>query len=87
MNALWRAMELFLKDHQSQIYLTCKEASERTRLSQAYLAKLRHFGGSCPYYRANARTLLYRLDELDEWMEQRRFANTSGGQAPQRLAL
>lgn len=70
----------------SQIYLTCKEASQRTRLSEAYLAKLRHLGASCPYYKPNARTVLYRLDELDKWMEQRRLANTSGMPAPPQVA-
>lgn len=57
--------------------LTAKEAASYTRLSEAYLAKLRHAGGSCPYIRASAKKILYRLDDLDAWLEQRRFVSTS----------
>jgi len=58
-------------------YFTASEAAAEARLSTAYLAKVRVSGGGCAFYKPNARTILYRRDEFEAWINSKRQLSTS----------
>jgi excisionase family DNA binding protein len=60
----------------SNVYLTCKESARYLRVSKSYLDKLRCTGGGPPYTRLG-RKILYRISDLEFWLHQHRFENTS----------
>jgi len=57
-------------------WLRTKQAAAYLNLSYRTLEKLRTSGGG-PRYRKITGTVLYRADELDEWVESRTFTSTS----------
>jgi hypothetical protein len=56
-------------------YLTTDEAAVMLRLSPRTLEKRRVNGGG-PRYRKFGRRVLYALDDLESWANERRFENT-----------
>jgi hypothetical protein len=59
-----------------QRYKDASAAAIYTGLAAQTLAKLRCHGGGPPYIKAGRR-VVYRVDDLDAWMNARRRANTS----------
>jgi excisionase family DNA binding protein len=57
--------------------LTVPEAAEYLRVSKNYLDKLRVSGGGPPFVRFGRRKVLYRLEDLKKWVEQRLHNSTS----------
>lgn len=57
-------------------WLRTRQAAAYLNLSYRTLEKLRCTGGGPPY-RKVVGTVLYRMDELDQWVEARTFASTS----------
>ena len=51
-------------------YLAAEDASAYLRLSKAQLAKLRCYGGGPTYARLGSR-IVYRVEDLDRWVEGR----------------
>ncbi|ODT06513.1 MAG: hypothetical protein ABS58_11150 [Mesorhizobium sp. SCN 65-20] len=57
-------------------WLRTRQAALYLNLSYRTLEKLRSSGGG-PAYRKVGGTVLYRMDELDAWVDLRRFTSTS----------
>src|SRR5580704_7364911 len=57
-------------------YLTNAEAAAFLRLSPRTLEKQRVIGGG-PRFRKFGRRVLYAIDDLEAWADERSFANTS----------
>lgn len=57
-------------------WLRTRQAAAYLNLSYRTLEKLRCTGGG-PSYRKVLGTVLYRMDELDQWVEAKSFASTS----------
>lgn len=57
-------------------WLRTRQAALYLNLSSRTLEKLRSSGGG-PAYRKVGGTVLYRMDELDAWVDSRRFTSTS----------
>lgn len=60
----------------SSKWLRTRQAAAYLNLSYRTLEKLRSTGGG-PAYRKVTGTVLYRIDELDQWVEAESFASTS----------
>ena len=58
--------------------LTVVEAASYLRLSKSFLDKLRVYGGGPEFIRAGVRKILCRRQDLDRWVESRKFRSTSG---------
>lgn len=56
--------------------LTEKEAARRMRFAPGYLRKLRVTGGSPPFIRIG-RSIRYRPEDLDGWIERHMSTSTS----------
>jgi predicted DNA-binding transcriptional regulator AlpA len=65
--------------------LRTPEAAEYLRLSKSTLTKMRLRGGpdTPPFVKLGSRSVGYRIDDLDAWLDTRRRASTSdlGGAA------
>jgi excisionase family DNA binding protein len=57
-------------------FLPTSEAARVLGLSASTLAKLRLTGGG-PIYSKLGRRVLYRIDDLEEWVRARRYGSTS----------
>lgn len=57
-------------------WLRTRQAAAYLNISHRTLEKLRSTGGG-PSYRKVTGTVLYRMDELDEWIESKTFTSTS----------
>lgn len=57
-------------------WLRTRQAAAYLNLSYRTLEKLRCTGGGPPYRKVIG-TVLYRMDELDQWVEARTFSSTS----------
>jgi excisionase family DNA binding protein len=58
------------------LILTTREAAEATGLAVPTLNKLRVYGGGPPFLKLG-RSVRYRLDDLQAWLESRLVSNTS----------
>lgn len=58
-------------------FLTTTEVASLTRLNKNYLEKLRSQGGGPPFHKPNARLCIYRLQDVLDWLDERRFVNTA----------
>jgi excisionase family DNA binding protein len=61
-------------------YMTAQEAAQYTGFSESYLAKLRmdeglHAGPK--FFRVGLRSVRYRPQDLDDWMEQKSYGVTA----------
>jgi hypothetical protein len=56
--------------------VTTTQAADHLGLAKATLTKLRCVGGGPPYYKVRHR-VFYSLGELDDWLAERRYSNTS----------
>ena len=61
----------------SSPYLTVEQAADYLRVSKNYLDKLRVSGLGPPFVRLGRRKVLYRMSDLNEWVEERIYASTS----------
>ena len=61
-------------------YLTQNKAAKYLHVSERTLERLRHEGGG-PRYRKAGRRVLYRPLDLDDWLDERAFDNTSEARA------
>jgi hypothetical protein len=52
-------------------------AAEYVGLSSSSLEKFRHLGEGPIYYKAGRKIILYRREDLDEWINTRRCRSTS----------
>ena len=57
-------------------YLRVTDAAHYCASSKSTFDKLRVTGGGAPFLRIGKR-VIYRTDDLDAWMNQRRFTSTS----------
>lgn len=57
-------------------YLNEKEAAERSKLSPAFLKRLRGKGGG-PAYLKFERRVVYPADDLESWLQSHRVRSTS----------
>lgn len=57
-------------------WLRTRQAAAYLNLSYRTLEKLRSTGGGPPYRKVTG-TVLYRIDELDQWVEAKVFTSTS----------
>ena len=57
--------------------MTAKEAAAYMRLSPGSLARYRSIGGGPAYVRQSSRKTLYRKTDLDAWLAERVFNNSS----------
>ena len=62
--------------NQPAILLSPEQVSQRYGPSPSTLAKMR-LNGSGPIFVKLGRRVAYRLDDLEEWVEQNRFRSTS----------
>lgn len=62
-------------------FLNTDEVAALTRLRKNFLEKLRSTGGGPVYYKPNAKCCVYRLEDVLDWLEQRRRANTAAAAA------
>lgn len=60
----------------SNQYFNTEGASKHYKLSQSYLAKLRHFGGGPEYIKAGKR-ILYSQQKFDSWLNKKERSSTS----------
>ena len=58
-------------------YLTVEYAADYLRVSKNYLDKLRVSGMGPSFIRLGRRKVLYRMSDLDRWVEERIYASTS----------
>ncbi|QOZ69154.1 helix-turn-helix domain-containing protein [Bradyrhizobium arachidis] len=58
-------------------YLNTREAARHVRLSTATLERLRVKGGGPTYINPVPDRVVYRVDDLDAWMQSRRRSSTS----------
>lgn len=58
-------------------YLTTSEAADYIRVTKRWLEKLRQIGGGPPYCKPGLKKILYRRDDLDEWVARSKRQNTS----------
>jgi hypothetical protein len=58
--------------------LDTRRAAARVGLAPQTLNKLRCIGGGPPYYK-HARKVVYRVPDLDAWLQARRRTSTSDG--------
>ena len=58
-------------------WVRTRQAAERIGLSPRTLERYRVVGGGPPYHKAGPRLVLYDVDELDQWLGDKRFASTS----------
>ena len=60
-----------------QKYVSNASAAIYIDRSESFLEKTRHFGiGGPPYYRTN-RSIYYKISDLDQWIESRKYRSTS----------
>ena len=59
------------------MHIKVKAAAEYTGLSKSTLDKLRCFGGGPAYFKLG-RAVVYRTEDIDAWLEERRRASTWG---------
>ena len=59
-----------------QAFLTTEEVASLLRLRKNYLERLRCTGGGPPFIRASRRRCLYQREDVLNWLNARRFANT-----------
>ncbi len=59
------------------VYLRRREAAERAHVSVRLLEKLATVGGGPPYIRVGSRLTLYKIDEFDSWLNDRRVTSTA----------
>lgn len=67
-------------DGAQPLLLPVEDAAQWLGLSCSYLNKLRVFGGGPPFHKIGRR-VLYRRDDLEQWLNGRRFENTSQAEA------
>ncbi len=60
----------------SEQYFTTEGASKNYKLSQSYLAKLRHFGGGPEYIKVGKR-ILYSQQNFESWLKKKERSTTS----------
>ncbi len=63
-------------EEMNQTFLTTEEVASLLRLRKNYLERLRCTGGGPPFIRASRRRCLYRREDVLNWVNERRFANT-----------
>jgi predicted DNA-binding transcriptional regulator AlpA len=61
----------------SSIVLRTRQAAERVGLSAATLEKYRLTGNGPPYQKAGPKIVVYRSEDLDEWLTGNRRRSTS----------
>jgi excisionase family DNA binding protein len=66
-----------MREGEARLLLTVLEAAYYLRLSKSYLDKSRLIGGGPAFIRAGRRKILYRKQDLEEWLRQHRFASTA----------
>jgi excisionase family DNA binding protein len=59
------------------LFCTTGQAAELLGVSASWLEKLRVRGDGPPFYRVSARRVLYRLSDLNDWIEAHRAQSTS----------
>lgn len=57
-------------------YLTTDEAAAYARVSKSTLEKARCTGDGPPYFKPS-KTVLYLIEDIDDWVRSRRFHSTS----------
>lgn len=60
------------------MYVSTSEAAKYMGVSASWLSKTRVLGGDAPRYVKVGRRVVYRLSDLDEFMENRLQRTTSG---------
>lgn len=58
-------------------YFNTDEASKYMHLSKSTLSKMRLYGTGPKFLKAGKRSVLYSIDEIDNWLASRSFINTS----------
>lgn len=61
----------------AETYLDTTAAAEYMGVSRRWLELARHQGGSPPYVRISAKLIRYRQSDLDAWLAERLYGNTS----------
>lgn len=67
-------------DGAQPLLLPVEDAAEWLGLSASYMNKLR-VSGDGPAFHKIGRRVLYRRNDLEQWLNSRRFANTSQAEA------